>query len=158
MKAGINLRFFFSLSVVLLGGYALYSSSQWPFRAALFPRVVALPLLFLAAAEMVLSVLSPEKETEGHAVDFQLTTDVDPVTTRKRTLMIFAWALGFLFMILLVGFLLAVPLFVFLYLKVAGKEGWTLTLLLTAVSWVFMEAIFNRLLHLPFPEGWLFSL
>ena len=50
------------------------------------------------------------------------------------------------------------PLFVFLYLKLAGKEGWVLSLSMTALSWLTMEGLFNRLLHLPFPEGWLFSL
>jgi hypothetical protein len=47
---------------------------------------------------------------------------------------------------------------VFLYLKLAGNEGWTLTILLTALSWLFMEGLFDRLLHLPFPRGWLFAL
>jgi hypothetical protein len=61
-------------------------------------------------------------------------------------------------LILAVGFLLAVPLFVFLYLRLAGKEGWILTLSLTAVSWLFMEGVFNRLLHLPFSQGWIWSL
>ena len=91
-------------------------------------------------------------------MDFQLTTDVDPAVARKRTTSILAWILGFLVLIVLVGFPLAVPLFVFLYLRIAGREGWVLTVLLTAVSWLFMEGLFNRFLHLPFPQGWLFSL
>jgi len=73
-------------------------------------------------------------------------------------LAITGWVLGFLALILLLGFPLAVPLFVFLYLRFGGREPWLLTLLLTALSWSLMEGVFDRLLHLPFAEGWIFSL
>jgi len=158
MKTSINLRFLLALAAALAAGYALYASWHWPFRTALFPRVIGVPLLGLALFEMALSAFSSEKKPEGHAVDFALTTEVDPTLAHRRTLAIFTWTLGFLVLILLTGFPLAVPLFVFLYLKVVGREGWGLTLLLTAISWLFMEGLFNRLLHLPFPQGWLFSL
>ena len=59
--------------------------------------------------------------------------------------------------ILAVRFLLAVPVFVFAYLS-AGRESWALTIVLTALSWLFMEGLFNRFLHLPFSEGWIFGL
>lgn len=154
----IGVRFLLALAAAVIAGYALYASLYWPFRTALFPRVIAIPLLTLALIEMGLTLFGSEKNREGHAIDFELTTDVDPVIARKRTLGIFSWALGFLALILLLGFPLAVPAFVFLYLKLAGNEGWTLTILLTALSWLIMEGLFDRLLHLPFPRGWLFAL
>ena len=158
MKIRVNLHFFLGLAAALAGGYALYASLHWPYRTALFPRVIGMPLLVLAMVEMLLTLLGPEKQREGHAVDFELTRDVDPKVALWRTVAIFSWIFGFLALILLVGFPLGVPLFVFLYLKVAGEEGWLLALSLTALSWLFMEALFNRLLHLPFAEGWIFGL
>ena len=91
-------------------------------------------------------------------MDFQLTDTVEPALARKRTIAIIFWTLGFLVLILLVGFPLTVPIFVFAYLKIAGREPWTLTLILTAISWLSMEGLFNRFLHLPFPEGFIFGL
>jgi hypothetical protein len=120
--------------------------------------VIALPILFLALTEWALSVWSSEKERQGHAVDFQFTDTVEAALARKRTIAIIIWTLGFLVLILLVGFPLAVPIFVFAYLKIAGREPWTLAIVLTAISWLSMEGLFNRLLHLPFPEGWIFGL
>ena len=158
MRARTDIRFFLALGTVLLAGYALYSSIDWPLRTALFPRVIGISLLLLALTETILSMLGVERKREGHAVDFELTTDVDPVIARKRTVAILGWTLGFLALIVVIGFPIAVPLFVFLYLKLVGKEGWLLTLILTALSWLFMEGLFNRLLHIPFPEGWIFSL
>jgi len=158
MKATMNLRFFLALAATLVASYALYASMYWPFRTALFPRIIGVPLLILALVEMALSAFGTERQQEGHAVDFELTTSVDTAVARRRTRAIVAWTLGFLALILLIGFPLAVPLFVFLYLKVAGGEGWVLTLSLAALSWLFMKGLFDRLLHLPFPEGWIFSL
>lgn len=158
MKPKLNLHFFLALGVVLVASYALYSAIDWPFRTALFPRMIALPLLLLALVEMGWSAFGAEKQREGHAVDFELSTDIDPSVARRRTLTIVAWILGFFILILLVGFPVGVPLFVFLYLKMAGKEGWGLALILTFLSWLLMKGLFDLLLHLPFPQGWIFSL
>lgn len=157
MKRLLNLRCVLSLAAACVAGYALYASWNWPFRTALFPRVIALPILFLALIESALSVWSIESERDGHAVDFQLTDTVEPVLATQRTIAIILWTVGFMVLIVLVGFPLAVPIFVFVYLRIAGREPWALTIILTAMSWLFMEGLFNRLLHLPFPEGWVFG-
>ena len=158
MRRILSLPSAFSLATACVAGYALYAAWSWPFRTALFPRVIALPILLLALIEFALSVCGREKEGDSHAVDFQLTDTVEPALARKRTIAIVVWTLGFLVLIILVGFPLAVPIFVLAYLKIAGREAWALTMVLTAVSWVFMEGLFNRFLHLPFSEGLIFGL
>lgn len=158
MRARFDLRAVLALGTLVLAGSALYSTLDWPWQTALFPRLIGVPLFLLALIETALCVLGPEGAREGHAVDFELTTDVDPATARRRTLAIETWIVGFFGLILLVGFPLAVPIFVFAYLKLAGREGWILTIILTATSWLFMEGLFDRLLHIPFSEGWIFSL
>jgi hypothetical protein len=55
----------------------------------------------------------------------------------------------------LLGFPIAVPLFVLLYLRLQGREGWIVSLAMTAAVWGVFYGLFNRLLHLPFPAGWL---
>lgn len=147
-----------SLAALCVAGYALYASMGWPFRTALFPRVIAVPIVVLGLIEWGLSVWGGEKERTGHAVDFQFTDSVEPALARKRTLAIILWTVGFLGIILLVGFPLAVPIFVFSYLRIAGRESWLLTAALTAMAWLFMEGLFNRFLHIPFPEGLIFAL
>jgi hypothetical protein len=158
MKPKLNLHFFLALGVALIASYAVYAAMDWPFRTALFPRMIGVPLLVLALIEMGLSAFGTEKQREGHAVDFELTTDIDPLVARRRTLGIVGWILGFFILILLVGFPVGIPLFVFLYLKLAGKEKWGLALVLTVLSWLVMEGLFDQLLHIPFPDGWIQSL
>lgn len=158
MKALVSLRFILGFAAACIAGYALYASLHWPFKTALFPRVIGFPLLLLALIEMALGIWGVEKEREGHAVDFELTTAVEPALAQKRTLLICTWIIGFLVLIIAFGFPLAVPIFVFAYLRIAGRESWTLSIVLTLVSWIFMEGVFNRFLHIPFPEGWILGL
>jgi len=158
MKALVSLRFILGFAAACIAGYALYASLHWPFKTALFPRVIGFPLLLLALIEMALSIWGVEKEREGHAVDFELTTAVEPALAQKRTLLICTWIIGFLVLIIAFGFPLAVPIFVFAYLRIAGREPWTLSIVLTLVSWMFMEGVFDRFLHVPFPEGWILGL
>jgi hypothetical protein len=47
---------------------------------------------------------------------------------------------------------------IFLYLKLAGKENWPITIGVTFFSWLFYWSLFERLLNVPFPEGLLFEL
>jgi len=157
MKPKLDVHFFLAFGVALIAGYALYSAIDWPLRTALFPRLIGVPLLALALIEMGLSAFGTEKQREGHAVDFELTADIDPVVARHRTLAIIGWIFGFFILILLVGFPVGVPVFVFSYLKFAGKERWGLALVLTAFAWLLIEGLFDGLLHIPFPDGWIQS-
>ena len=58
----------------------------------------------------------------------------------------------------LLGFSYAVPLTILLYLKVAGNESWLMTASVTFFSWLFYWSLFEKLLNVPFPDGYLISL
>jgi hypothetical protein len=51
-----------------------------------------------------------------------------------------------------------VPLFIFLYLKVEGREGWLMSIAVTFFSWLFFYMLFERMLNVPFPDPLLLSL
>jgi hypothetical protein len=131
---------------------------SWPYKAALFPRVIGRPLITLGVVEALLCLFGRERTGAGTAADFQMSKEFDAAVVRRRTASIFLWMVGFFALILFAGFPLAVPLFVFAYLRLAGKEGWVATILLTLFSWIFVEGLFSRLLHIPFQDGWLISL
>ena len=60
---------------------------------------------------------------------------------------------GFLAAIVLAGFPIAVALVVFLYLKLQGRERWGVSIAFTLAVSAAFYAVFDRLLHLPFPAG-----
>jgi hypothetical protein len=46
---------------------------------------------------------------------------------------------------------------VLLYLELQGGEGWVLSIVMTLAVWGLFYGLFDRLLHLPFPAGRIFS-
>jgi hypothetical protein len=138
---------------MILSGYGIFAASAWPWKAALFPLMIGIPLFCLAAAEALWALLGKAAGgAEGKDVQFA----IGPQTAR-RTAIAFAWILGFFAAILLLGFPIAVPLFALAYLKLQGRESWPVSIVMTALVWAVFYGLFDRLLHLPFPAGWLFT-
>jgi hypothetical protein len=135
-----------SIAVMLAAGYAVFAASAWPSKAALFPLVIGIPLFCLAATELLWAFFGTDEKHEVANPD-----------ARRRIGLAVAWMLAFLAAIALVGFPVAVPLFVFLYLKLQGGEGWALSIGLAAGVFALFYGLFDRLLHLPFPAGWLIA-
>lgn len=135
-----------SVGVMLMAGYGVYAATAWPWKAALFPLAIGIPLFCLAAVEALWSFFS-RAEAKQEAMDLQITPP------GRATWIAAAWMVTFFALVVLLGFEIAVPLFVFVYLKFQGGEGWTLTIVITAIVAAVFYGLFDALLHLPFPPG-----
>ncbi|OGP54239.1 MAG: hypothetical protein A2162_08860 [Deltaproteobacteria bacterium RBG_13_52_11b] len=151
-----NAKHLMNLCLMAVGVGVVITATKWPFKTAFFPMIVGVFLFFGATADLLLNLFGSEKVTKKQgAVDFQLSEDIDPALATRRTLLAFAWVLGFFLLILFFGFTIAVPLLVFLFLKVQARERWGISLLLTGSSLVFFFGLFVWLLNIPFSEGWI---
>lgn len=139
--------------LMLVAGCGVLAAWDWPTKAALFPLAIGIPLFCLAAVEAVWALRGAGQKA-SETKDFQLS--VDDKSTR-RTGFAVAWMLGFFAAIVLLGFPVAVPLFVLLYLRLQGGEGWLLSIVMTLTVWAVFYGLFDRLLHLPFPAGWIMT-
>ena len=156
----------FSFLVLLFFAVVIWAAKDWPVKAQLYPWVIGIPMLVLAAFHLVTDLRSsagknaspatPAEPSDSTPADIQFTREVDPVVARRRTVHIFSWIFGFLLACWLLGLSVTIPPFVFLYLKVKSGEGWTLFLVLTGAVWLLFWGLFDRLLRLPFPEGQLY--
>ena len=148
------------LSAILVVFFALfvYTAKDWRLQARLYPWAIGIPMLVLALVQVVLDLrgIGPKKSRSDAPVDVQFAERTDPVVARRRTINIFSWIAGYILAIWLFGFSYSVPLVVFLYLKVQSRERWPLSIALTAAAWLLFWGLFDRLLHLPFPQGELF--
>jgi hypothetical protein len=149
----ISGRVLFTLGLVAVAAYAVASARAWPLKAALFPLVMGIPLLVLAAVQLVLDLRRKAAAADEPVVDLARPSGVPPELARWRTLAIFAWMAGFIALVMLFGFPLAVPLFTCGYLALQGGVGWGLSLALAAAAWAFFHGLFERLLRLPFEPG-----
>src|ERR1051326_107471 len=127
-----------------------YQAKDWRLQARLYPWAIGIPMLVLAIVQVILDLKGVvAKETVNAApVDMQLSERTDPALARRRTFNIFSWIFGF-------GY--CVPLIVFLYLKVQSRESWLLSGGLALIAWLFFYGLFDRLLHIPFPDGEIFT-
>jgi hypothetical protein len=131
---------FFSLALGVVAAYAVYAALRWPPKAALFPLTMGIPLLVLALALTLVELRHPANRGQ-------------PPGAGRRTFTVFAWMGTFIVLVLLAGFPIAVPLFVFSYLVVESREGWGLSIALAAAAWGVFHLLFERLLHFPFEVG-----
>ena len=103
-------RALFSLLLVGVGTFAVVSAWRWPFKAALFPLAVGIPLAVVAGAQLVLDLRDRGEPEAGPAVDLQFGGDVPDDVARRRAGTLFAWIVGFRRRwCALVGFPIAVP-------------------------------------------------
>ena len=131
---------------------AVFVARDWPLSARLFPWLAGIPLIVLSLIPLWSDLMGSTGKT-AKIMDFEFSEGVDPAMAHRRTVGIFAWIFGFALAIWLAGFGIAIPLTVFCYLKFQGREGWPVSLTLTAVLYLFFWAVFDRLLHLPMPEA-----
>jgi len=125
--------------ILLAAGYAVFAAKGWQWKAALFPLAIGIPLFCLAAIEIAWTLAAKEVSEEP----------------APNPALPWAWMIAFLALIVLLGFPIAVAVFMLVYLKLQAKEGWLFSIVLTAAVWGAFYGLFDMMLHLPFPAGWL---
>jgi TctA family transporter len=154
-------RILFSLLVITAFAILVWGARNWPLQTRLFPWVIGISMLVLSliqlAQDLLKGVLTLSRSVGG-PVDVQINEPTDRALVRWRTLNIFSWIFVFFVGVWLLGFSVAVPLLVFLYMKVQSQERWTLSLVLSGSAWIVFWGLFDRLLHIPFPRGEIFVL
>jgi len=153
----VNNAAIFDFAVMIMFGCALFVSRNFSFRAGLFPWAIGIPVFILANAQFVIDFRlgGRPKPPEEHTVD--VSSEIPRDVARRRTAQIFSWIVSFFVAIWLLGFPIGAPLCTFIQLKFGYREKWPITLMLTGFTWIFIYALFDRILHVPFPTGWLFE-
>ena len=152
----------FALLLAALFAYAIFAGRFWPFKAALFPTIVGIPGIVLALAVAVFSFRrgrNPEtKQVEKSGAPGDLFLDESSLTGEafKRTLMIFGWILFAVVGSWLLGQKLALPLFVFAYLKLGSREGWMLSIVMTLATIALLLGVFDYVVNVAWYEGEIF--
>jgi hypothetical protein len=161
----------FSLLVVIAVAWVVAQASSWLLaqltgwdlprgwgrRSGLFPTVIGIPVLVLAAVQLVSSLrrarLGAATGTPTMDVAVGEGEDVPPDVARQRSAIIIATILGFAIGVALLGFTVAIPVVTFLYLRFASSESWTLSVSLAAIAGIAFYLLFVEALRVPIPNG-----
>jgi hypothetical protein len=152
MKVDFTLFF-----LIIFAGAAIWGWS-WPNIAKIMPvYVAAIPGLLLVLVQLYRDATSWEKnraETSG-GMDMDEVTDVqlDRKTELQRTLTYFAWFIGGALGIWLLGLTYSMPILVFLYALVEGKEKWYTALIMALCTYALVWGLFEYMLETRWPPG-----
>ena len=149
----------FTLALAVVFAAGVVTAREWPAKTALFPTLIGVAGCVIA---VILSLWTgvrggDEKAPDATgAADLYLDANLRSGEALKRTFIICAWLVGIFAGTWLLGQLIALPLFVFLYLKVGSNEGWVVSLFLTAGAIAFLYGVFDQVIHASWYEGELF--
>jgi TctA family transporter len=148
--------------------YAYFSSGDWEIIARLMPQTVAIVGLVAVGAWIVSQILAwkaaraasasgvEAAKPEGMALaDHDPLAHLDTRTIGLRALEQAVWFIGLGLLVAAIGMLPAVALFLFFYLMRFGEVSILNALLITVAVLVFMFGLFDRALHMPWPDSWL---
>jgi hypothetical protein len=140
----------FSLLVVAFFAWTLWDARDWWFRARLFPWAIGFAGLGLAFVQFISDGAALLKSRRAGG---ERKSNENSARARRRALSMAAWILGSFAAIWLLGFPVAVPLTVLLYLKAGAQERWPISIALALLGWLSFYGIFDYLLRVPFPSG-----
>jgi TctA family transporter len=158
-RIGFKLNFasLFTFVFFLIFAFGIFTAREWQIQARLFPWVVGVPALVLCAVQLfsdffIRRETSESDETLGF-MDLPVDRSVPLSIVFTRAVNTFGWIIGLFATIWLIGFVISVPLFVFLYLILQAREKLWVGLVYSVVMLVFIIGVFHMVLSVPWPEG-----
>jgi hypothetical protein len=141
---------------------AIWWGWEWPYIAKLMPVfVAAVPGLILSVIQLIREGSGSEarraKQAEGIEMDDTHKVELDAKTEIRRTLIFFAWFIGGALGIWLLGIVITLPLLVFLYMLVEGREKLFSACVMTACTYGLIWGLFEYTLEMRWPPGLLFG-
>lgn len=134
---------------------AISQTNEFSEQARLFPVVLGYSTLVLCAIQLCLDLFAPKKEGPLNPVDLMdlpVDRDVPPREVAIRASKIFGWIFGLFIGSYVVGFLISVPMFVFLYIAICSRPSWWTTIAITLVIVAVVFGIFDYIIHVPWPR------
>jgi len=155
MKNEEKIFMIFLLVIMLL---MVFSSFNYSGGSQILPLISGIFSVLIVGFLVIMSlfpkVISFYQKFETKSV---LSEDVLNVDEKKRELSVIAWFSGCTAAIYFLGFLIGIPLFLFMFLKIWAKESWLLSSVLAAVVLGVVYFAFIYILRVPLHSGILFS-
>ena len=124
----------------------------WKMQDGLFPLIIGIPTIALGTAQIILDMRHRQKPKEagtGIASDASIGIWIRSLKGENLCYVIaFAWIVGLVIMIYLLGYYVAIPLFLLLYFKLHGRR-WR--------SSIALCLIISAVLYLSFVLGFKFT-
>ncbi len=148
----------FTLFLVAVFSGAVLVGWGWPNIAKIMPvYVAAIPGLVLALFQLFRDATRRDgRQTPGGGgldMDEVYAVKLDESVELRRTVTFFAWFIGGALGIWLLGIVISLPLLVFLYALIEGREKWSTSALMATCAYLLIWGLFEYLLNTRWPSG-----
>lgn len=152
--------------LMALFGWALWTSLDWSFRAAVFPRMVTVAGLGLVMLHLVMLLTRPAKpapskpddsnswplegddELEVHELEYEFAH-----ANRRTWLVNIGWVVAFFGGVFVVGLFLASLVFTLTYLRFGAGRSWRFAGIYAVVVAAVLFGFFDQMLRISMPLG-----
>ena len=129
--------------------FTFWQTFEWSGEAARLPRVITVVGLALIGVYVAMHFLFPSASA-GRIMDIGRTqTDAEREVVLRRTAKAIGSTFALVAAIWLIGFQIALPAYVFLYLFIFGHVRWWAALLWLVVFLVLIYGFFDLVIHIP---------
>ena len=143
---------YFLIFLIIVGVVFIVLSLGFPtLESKLIGITVGLAVIILGVIQLLREILVKEK-AEGPETEEQLPQGVEAGTILRRSGILAAWVGGLVVTIYLLGFLVAMPLFVLSYLKLHDTK-WLAAIVTTALTTAIVYGLIEVLLELKLWRG-----
>ncbi len=139
-----------ALAMMVVFAYAAFRSFGYRPEAGIYPLTVALLGLALCAVLIAgqIAIMKKRIQTEAES-------NSTPEGQFGSFLFVFGGLLAFVFLAIVVGIKLALPLYVFLFILLRARRGPWIALLYGAVAWALLVLFYDRVIAMSFLEPWI---
>jgi len=164
----INTSLIFILIIIFISFGFIYFGLDLPFRSRVIPFLVALCVLLLAIIQMLFETLPVFSKKEIGKMDLFNTELIkmkqekmilrkgkveNNKNREKRLLIILKWILILIIGIYFLGFLVTLPIFMFLFYFIECKYTCTKALSITVIFWMIIYLVFEAYLRADLYRG-----
>jgi hypothetical protein len=155
-----NASFWLALLFAVIIAVWLVTARQFDRDTRLFPWAVGIPAFLLVLRQLVNDWRGARAATEAPAggppqgiLDLQADASIPPAVLRRHTWKELGWIGAFALGIWLLGFLIAIPVFIFLYLVYEARSSTAGALFIAAVTVSLVWVMFDYVMHIAWPQA-----
>ncbi len=154
------------MSLVMLAIFVgmVAMAATYPPETRFLPFVIGIPGIVLALIQVATEIVDARRAAAPAAAPARRATLRETTAAKaeaileapadvRREIVLLAYLVGLAAAVLMLGFWLAIPLFVIAFMRFHERETWTLTLALTATAWVVLYVVFDSVLGIIVHEG-----
>jgi TctA family transporter len=148
----------FSSAILVAFILCFWLTSGWSFKGRLFPQVIIIPGMVLSLWTVVqgfIRIRSPVKleiESDSYKRQKELKRSNHPITLKNEIVMM-SWIVGFLCLILILGFWVTIALFLPIFMHFFGHESKQIITAYTLGTWGIIYLVFAVSMKVPLYSG-----